>query len=138
MQRERWGSRRYLIFAAIGSAIGLGNLWIFPYMSYKYGGGAFLIPWMISLIVIGIPWLMLEFGMGRYFQRSAPGVFEGVGKKWEWVGWWAVSCAFLIDTYYTVVMAWSLYYAGVSPGLPWGVGKAGAAGAKPFFYGTVF
>lgn len=137
MQRERWTSRRYLIFAAIGSAIGLGNLWRFPYLSYKYGGGAFLIPWMISLIVLGIPWLMLEFGMGRYFQRSVPGVFEGVGKKWEWVGWWAVFCAFLIDTYYTVVMAWSLYYAGVSLSVPWGVGKAGAAGAKPYFYETV-
>jgi len=137
MQRERWTSRRYLIFAAIGSAIGLGNLWRFPYLSYKYGGGAFLIPWMAGLIIFGIPWLMLEFGMGRYFQRSAPGVFEGIGKKWEWVGWWAVFCAFLIDTYYTVVMAWSLYYAAVSPGLPWGVGEAGVTGAKPYFYGTV-
>jgi len=137
MQRERWSSRYYFIFAAIGSAIGLGNLWRFPYLTYKYGGGAFLIPWIVGLIVLGVPWLMLEFGMGRYFQRSAPGVFEGVGKKWEWLGWWAVFCAFLIDTYYTVIMAWSLRYVGSSASVAWGAGEAGAAGAAPFYFDQV-
>ena len=85
--RERWPGRATFIFAAIGSAIGLGNVWRFPYMTYEYGGGAFLIAWIIGLIVLGIPWMMMEFGMGRFFQRSAPGMFEGIGKKWEWLGW---------------------------------------------------
>jgi len=135
--RERWTGRVPFIFAAIGSAIGLGNVWRFPYLTYEYGGGAFLIPWIIGLIVLGIPWMMMEFGMGRYFQKSAPGVFEGIGKKWEWLGWWPVFVAFLIVTYYTVVIAWSLNYAISSATVAWGLGQAGAAGAGDYFFGTV-
>ncbi|MEA2086065.1 MAG: sodium-dependent transporter [Chloroflexota bacterium] len=135
--RERWSNRTLFIFAAIGSAIGLGNIWRFPYLSYEYGGGVFLIPWVIGLIVLGIPWLMMEFGMGRYFQKGAPGVFEGIGKKWEWVGWWPVFCAFLIDTYYVVILAWSLRYVVSSATMAWGVGEAGATGAGAYFFEQV-
>jgi NSS family neurotransmitter:Na+ symporter len=135
--RERWTSRAPFIFAAIGSAIGLGNVWRFPYITYEYGGGTFLIPYVIGLIVMGIPWMMLEFGMGRYFQKGAPGVFEGIGKKWEWLGWWPVWVAFLIVTYYTVIIAWSLRYAISSATVAWGMGQAGAEGAGDFFFGTV-
>lgn len=137
MARETWSKKSYFIFAALGSAIGLGNLWRFPYLSYKYGGAAFLIAWMVGLILMGIPWLIVEFGMGKYFQSSAPGVFEGIGKKWEWLGWWAVFCAFLIDTYYTVVMAWALRYVGASTTMAWGSGEAGAEGASSFFFKNV-
>mgnify|MGYP001049921488 CR=1 FL=1 len=135
--RERWSNRTLFIFAAIGSAIGLGNIWRFPYLSYEYGGGVFLIPWVIGLIVLGIPWMMMEFGMGRYFQKGAPGVFEGIGKKWEWVGWWPVFCAFLIDTYYVVILAWSLRYVVSSATMAWGVGEAGATGAGAYFFEQV-
>lgn len=135
--RERWGSRYLFLFAAMGSAIGLGNVWRFPYLTYQYGGGAFLIPWIIGLIVMGIPWMMMEFGMGRYFQRGAPGVFEGIGKKWEWLGWWPVFVAFLIVTYYSVVIAWSLRYMVSAATMAWGIGEAGASGAGDFFFGTV-
>ena len=137
VRRERWGSRLFFIFAAIGSAIGLGNVWRFPYLTYEYGGGAFLIAWLIGLIVMGIPWMMMEFGMGRYFQRSAPGIFEGIGKKWEWLGWWPVFMAFLIVSYYTVVLAWSLRYAVGAATVAWGTGEAGAAGAGSYFFETV-
>jgi NSS family neurotransmitter:Na+ symporter len=135
--RERWTSRVHFLFAAIGSAIGLGNVWRFPYITYEYGGGAFLIPWIIGLIVMGVPWLMMEFGMGHYFQKSAPGVFRGVGKKWEWVGWWPVFVAFLIVSYYAVVMAWSLRYVISSVTMAWGRGQAGAEGAEGFFFGNI-
>jgi len=135
--RERWSNRTLFIFAAIGSAIGLGNIWRFPYLSYEYGGGVFLIPWVIGLIVLGIPWMMMEFGMGRYFQKGAPGVFEGIGKKWEWVGWWPVFCAFLIDTYYVVILAWSLRYVVSSATMAWGMGEAGATGAGAYFFEQV-
>ena len=135
--RERWPGRAAFIFAAIGSAIGLGNIWRFPYMTYDNGGAAFLIAWIIGLIVIGVPWMMMEFGMGRYFQRSAPGVFEGIGKKWEWVGWWPVFMAFLIVTYYTVILAWVLRYIIGSATVAWGVGESGAAGAGDFFFGNI-
>jgi len=137
LKRERWTGRVPFIFAAIGSAIGLGNVWRFPYITYEYGGGTFLIPYMIGLFVLGIPWMMMEFGMGRYFQRSAPGVFAGIGKKLEWLGWWPVWVAFLIVTYYTVIIAWSLHYAISSATVAWGIGEAGAAGAGDYFFGTV-
>ena len=75
--------------------------------------------------------------MGRYFQRGAPGVFEGIGKKWEWLGWWPVFCAFLIVTYYTVIIAWSLRYVVSSATVAWGVGEAGAAGAGSYFFEEV-
>ena len=137
VKRERWTGRVPFIFAAIGSAIGLGNVWRFPYITYEYGGGTFLIPYIIGLFVLGIPWMMMEFGMGRYFQKSAPGVFAGIGRKWEWLGWWPVFVAFLIVTYYTVIIAWSLHYAISSATVAWGLGQAGAAGAGDYFFGTV-
>jgi NSS family neurotransmitter:Na+ symporter len=137
VMRERWTGRAPFIFAAIGSAIGLGNVWRFPYMTYEYGGGAFLIPYVIGLFLLGIPWMMMEFGMGRYFQRSAPGVFEGIGKKWEWLGWWPVWVAFLITTYYTVIIAWALRYMISSFSVAWGLGQAGAEGAGDYFFGTI-
>ena len=135
--RDRWTSRSTFVFAAIGSAIGLGNVWRFPYLTYDNGGGAFLIAWMIGLIILGIPWMMMEFGMGRYFQKSAPGAFEGVGKKWEWLGWWPVTMAFLIVTYYTVVIAWAIRYVFSSATVAWGMGEAGASGAGDFFFGSI-
>jgi len=135
--RERWGNRTLFLFAAIGSAIGLGNIWRFPYMTYEYGGGAFLIAWIIGLIIMGIPWLMMEFGMGRYFQKGAPGVFESIGKKWEWVGWWPVFVAFLIVCYYTVVLAWALRYVIGSFTMDWGTGQAAAEGAGDYFFSNI-
>jgi len=137
LTRERWGGRAFFLFAAMGSAIGLGNVWRFPYLAYDSGGGAFLIAWIIGLIILGIPWMMMEFGMGRYFQKGAPGVFEGIGKKWEWLGWWPVFVAFLIVTYYAVVIAWSLNYAVDSATVAWGTGTAGAANAGGYFFGEV-
>ncbi len=137
LTRERWSGRAFFLFAAMGSAIGLGNVWRFPYLTYEYGGGAFLIAWIIGLIILGIPWMMMEFGMGRFFQKGAPGVFEGIGKKWEWLGWWPVFVAFLIVTYYAVVIAWSLNYAVDSATVAWGTGTAGAANAGGFFFGDV-
>ena len=86
MARERWSKRSYFIFAALGSAIGLGNLWRFPALTYANGGGAFLIAWMVGLLVMGIPWMIMEYGMGKHFQSGAPGVYAGIGKKWEWLG----------------------------------------------------
>ena len=136
-QRERWGGRMYFLFAAMGSAIGLGNIWRFPYMSYKYGGGAFLVAWMVGLIVLGLPWLMMEFGMGRYFQKGAPGVFAGIGRKWEWIGWWPVLFAFMIVTYYAVIIVWSLRYVISAVSMAWGIGEAGAQQAGAYFMGTV-
>ena len=135
--RERWPSRWGFVFAAIGSAIGLGNVWRFPYLAYKYGGGAFLVPWLISLLAVGIPWFIAEIGMGQLMQRGAPGTMGRIGKKWEWTGWLSILIAFVIVSYYTVIMAWSLIYLVSSATLAWGQGAAAADGAGPFFQQTL-
>jgi len=118
--RERWRSRFAFIMATIGSAVGLGNIWRFPYVCYQNGGGAFLIPYMIALFSVGIPLLIVEFGVGQWFQSAAPRSFSLVNKKWAWVGWWAIIAAFIISIYYAVIMAWCLSYLSHSFSLAWG------------------
>ncbi len=141
-QRESWGTRGGFILAAVGSAVGLGNLWGFPYKLYSYGGGAFLIPYIIALIVIGIPLLILEFSLGHYTQRAAPDAFKRGHKRFEIVGWWGIILAFVIVTYYPVILAYCfsfLWYSieGIFNGgkLPWaGEGIEGVENAKAFFF----
>jgi len=140
-QRENWGTRGAFILAAIGSAVGLGNLWGFPYKLYSYGGGAFLIPYIIALFVVGIPIMILEFSIGHYTQRAAPSAFKRAGKRLEMVGWWGIILAFMIVTYYPVILAYCfsfLWYSvvGIFTGgeLPWaGEGIEGVDNAKRFF-----
>lgn len=129
--RERWPSRMIFIFAAVGSAAGLGNLWRFPYLTYKFGGGAFLIPYFLALLILGLPLLILEFGLGQKFQKSAVGSLNKI-KPWAGsIGWWALGMGFMIITYYAVVMAWSLRYFFSSFTMTWN------SGAENYFYNTV-
>ncbi|MTI47452.1 sodium-dependent transporter [Sporosalibacterium faouarense] len=119
-KRQQWDSRMIFIFAAIGSAAGLGNAWRFPYMAASNGGGAFLIPYFIALITAGIPLLILEFGIGHKFQAGAPTAFSKVKKGWEGLGWWSIGVSFVIVTYYAVIMAWVFDYLWYSLSLAWG------------------
>lgn len=119
-QRETWGSRTGFIMAAVGSAIGLGNIWRFPYMVYENGGGAFLIPYFVAMLAAGIPFMILEFGLGQKFKGSAPKTFASISKRWEWLGWWQVMVAFIITTYYVVVIAWAINYLALSFTQGWG------------------
>jgi len=143
-QRESWGTRSGFILAAIGSAVGLGNLWGFPYKLYSYGGGAFLIPYIIALFLVGIPIMILEFSIGHYTQRAAPDAFKRGHKRFEMVGWWGIILAFVIITYYPVILAYCfsfLWYSivGIFTGgeLPWaGEGIQGVENAKLFFNET--
>ncbi|MCP4650015.1 MAG: sodium-dependent transporter [PVC group bacterium] len=109
--RPEWKSRIGFLLAAIGSAVGLGNIWRFPYLCYKNGGGAFLIPYFIALLVVGIPIMVLEIGLGHKMRGAAPASFASVSKKWEWLGWWPVLLAmFGILLYYSVVVSWCVNY----------------------------
>jgi NSS family neurotransmitter:Na+ symporter len=108
MKRDRWASRTSFILAAIGSAIGLGNVWRFPGQAAKYGGGTFLIVFIIALVTAGFPLLLMELAMGRKMQKGAAGTFKGLNKKMEWIGWISVATAFVITTYYAVVQGWVL------------------------------
>ena len=119
--RPQWRSRMGFIFAALGSAVGLGNIWRFSYLCYKNGGGAFLVPYGIALVVVGIPLMILELGLGHKMRGSTPMCFAKVDRHWEWAGWWAVNCAmFGIMIYYAVIIAWCLSYVFFSFNLSWG------------------
>lgn len=120
--RPQWRSRMGFILAALGSAVGLGNIWRFSYLCYKNGGGAFLIPYTIALVIVGIPLMILELGLGHKMRGSAPMSFAKVSKNWEWCGWWAVNSAMYgIMLYYSVVIAWCLSYTFFATNLSWGV-----------------
>ncbi|ADK80199.1 sodium-dependent transporter [Sediminispirochaeta smaragdinae] len=120
MKRETWGSRAGFILAAVGSAIGLGNIWRFPYMAFENGGGAFLIPYFFALVTAGIPILILEFSLGHKMKGSAPFTFAKLNRKWEWLGWWQVFISFVIAVYYVVIVGWAISYVGYSFTLAWG------------------
>jgi len=107
--------------AAIGSAVGLGNVWRFPYVCYKNGGGAFLIPFFVAIFTAGIPLLILEFSVGHWARGTPPKAFKKVSKKWEWTGWLTVLMPFIVASYYVVVMAWCFSYMIYSFDLRWGM-----------------
>ena len=117
--RGAWPSRAGFIMAAVGSAIGLGNVWRFPYICYQNGGGAFLIPYFFALLTCGIPLVIAEYGMARRSGGGGPQSFAMVSRFLTWAGWLACLCAFLIVVYYCAIMAWSWNYAWHSLTLAW-------------------
>ena len=120
-QREQWGTRMGFLMAAMGSAIGLGNIWRFPYMCYKHGGGAFLVPYAVALFVVGIPLMMLEFGLGHRARSGAPQALAKIHPRFSWIGWWAVTFVmFGIVVYYAVIIAWCVCYLVASFTRAWG------------------
>ncbi|MCP8617745.1 sodium-dependent transporter [Salirhabdus salicampi] len=118
--RAQWGTRAGFILAAVGSAIGLGNIWRFPYVAYENGGGAFFLPYLVALFTAGIPILILEFTIGHKYRGSSPLTFARLNKKAEWVGWMQVLISFGIATYYAVIIGWAMSYSIFSFNLKWG------------------
>lgn len=131
MARERWDKRAAFVLAAIGSAIGLGNVWRFPYMAYTNGGGAFFIPYLIALITTGIPLIALEYYLGVRYQKGPTEAFDFIKKRTNYIGWLALGTAAMITCYYTVVMSWAWNYMFHSIGVDW------AGDEKNFFFGNV-
>ncbi len=127
--RDQWGSRIGFVLAAIGSAIGLGNIWRFPYMAYENGGGAFLVPYFFALLTAGIPLLILEMGLGHKMQGSAPMAFRKIKEKYEPLGWAAVLITFVVVVYYSVIVAWAVSFLFFSFGQSWG------SDPNSFFFG---
>ena len=119
-QRDQWGSKLGFIMAAIGSAIGLGNIWRYPYVVYDNGGGAFLLPYFIAIATAGIPILILEYALGNRYRGSAPVAYRSLSQRWEWLGWWQAAVTFFIGTYYMVIIGWVLAYLYFSLGSQWG------------------
>ncbi|MCD6596067.1 MAG: sodium-dependent transporter [Bacteroidales bacterium] len=111
-KRDGFGSKFGVVAAAAGSAIGLGNIWRFPYVVGENGGGAFLLIYLFFVISIGIPVMLSEFVIGRSAQRNPVGAFKKLapGKSWYLVGLMGVGAAFMILAFYTVVAGWTLEY----------------------------
>ncbi|PWB98571.1 sodium-dependent transporter [Homoserinimonas hongtaonis] len=122
-KREAFGSRNVFILSAIGSAVGLGNIWRFPYVAYEGGGGAFLIPYLCALLTAGIPLLFLDYAIGHRFRGSAPLAFRRMHRAAEPLGWWQVLICVVIAVYYAVIIAWASMYTWFSAQLAWGAGN---------------
>jgi NSS family neurotransmitter:Na+ symporter len=107
--RDNWGSRIGFILAAAGSAVGLGNLWKFPYITWHNNGGAFVIVYLLAVFVIGLPLMISEILIGRATQLSPVPAFTSLGgKKWSLPGWLGVASGCVIQAYYMVIAGWSL------------------------------
>ena len=108
---ERFTSRWGLILAAIGMAVGAGNIWRFPRIVAENGGSAFLIPWIIFLFIWSIPLLIAEFAIGKHTRKGTIGSFAQImGGKFAWMGSFVGFCTMGIMFYYSVVTGWSLFY----------------------------
>lgn len=106
--REHWGSRFGFVMAAIGSAIGLGILWKFPYTVGENGGGLFLLTYLVCLLIVGIPLFIGELIMGRSSERASVGAFQG--SQFKIGGWFGVLASFLIMSFYSVIAGWGMSY----------------------------
>ena len=111
LQRDLFSSRWTLVFAALGMAIGTGNIWRFPRIAALNGGGAFLIPWILFLFLWSIPLLMSEFAIGKKTRLGPVGAIGAlIGKQYTWMGAFVAFCTIAIMFYYSVVTGWCLNY----------------------------
>ena len=110
--REHFASRLGFILISAGCAIGLGNVWRFPYIAGEYGGAAFILLYLIFLVILGLPVMIMEFAIGRASQRSCARAFERLqpSGKWNWFSWWSYIGCMILMMFYTVVCGWMLAY----------------------------
>lgn len=108
--RDQWSSKVGFVLAAAGSAVGLGNLWRFPYTAGQNGGGAFVLVYFAILILVGFTLMLAELIIGRHTQLNAVGAYRKIRKNWGWVGGIGVLASFLILSFYSVIGGWVLNY----------------------------
>ena len=127
-ERQRWSSKAEFLITLVGYAVGLGNFWRFPYLCYKYGGGAFLVPYTIVLIVVGMPLFCLELGVGQKYQLGPLQLWGQIHPMLGGLGWASTAVTFFVALYYNVIVAWAFWYLGNSfqSPLPWAEERAGA------------
>ncbi|XP_037124719.1 sodium- and chloride-dependent GABA transporter ine [Syngnathus acus] len=119
--RPTWSRQIEFTLAGVGSAVGLGNIWRFPYLCFRSGGGAFLVPYLLMLFVLGIPLLHMELTVGQYTKRGPVHALEQFCPLLKGVGVASVAISFIMCTYYNVVITWALYYlfSSFQVPLPW-------------------
>lgn len=125
MSRGQWPNRFIFILAAVGSAAGIGNLWRFPYLAYEYGGAAFVFAVVVANLLIGIPLLAAEVGLGQMQQKAAPDAWKQMKNGLKYLGWFTVTIGFFVLAYYMAVLAWGVAYIGSSFTLAWGDDPSG-------------
>lgn len=114
-ERQQYANKCELMLSLIGYAVGLGNVWRFPYLAYTYGGAAFLIPYFVALLCLGLPLFILELGLGQLYRQGTLGVWKKLGRpRLKGVGVAATVCTFLVSLYYCTILAWTLYYVGAT------------------------
>ncbi|WP_254763921.1 sodium-dependent transporter [Natrinema marinum] len=131
-QRESWATRTGFILAAVGSAVGLGNIWRFPYQVGEQGGAAFLVMYLLLVVGVGFPVILVEFVVGRYTERNPVGALKRIGRgAWTKIGWVFITAGFVILSYYSVVAGWTLRYVLI------GLGGGYSATDAPAQFGQV-
>ena len=108
--KESFNSKIGAIFVAAGSAIGLGSIWRFPYIAGENGGGAFILVYLLSMLVVGIPVMLAEFAVGTHTRKNPVKAYEQLSPKWRWLGYNSVLVSSLISGFYYIVAGWSLAY----------------------------
>lgn len=119
-KKSEWNSTFAFMMAMIGSAVGLGNIWRFPNVLYSHGGGSFMIPYIVSLFLLGISFVLVEYAIGFKFKKSLAQILYFINKKLEPVAWFVLLVVFLITTYYVCVVGWDLIYIFLSITKAWG------------------
>ncbi len=119
-KRSEWDSNLTFILAMIGSAIGLGNIWRFPNVLYSNGGGSFMIPYIVSIFLLGISFVLVEYAVGFKFKTSLAKILYNIHNKLEPVAWFVLTIVFLITTYYICIVGWDLIYLALSFTKAWG------------------
>lgn len=120
-RRPHWANKVQFVLACIGYSVGLGNVWRFPYLCYKSGGGVFLVPYFLILIVCGVPLLYMELSIGQFTRRGPIGALGQVCPLLKGAGLSSVVISFLLSTYHNVIIAYAIYYffAAFRPDQPW-------------------
>ena len=109
-QKQQWGSRFGYLMVAAGASIGLGNIWKFPYLAYRGGGGVFLVVYLLVVLALAKPMVEMETAIGRHSGLDTVTAFECINPKWGFVGWIGNLCTIMINFYYVVVGGWVLRY----------------------------
>lgn len=120
VERGQWGNQIEFILTCVGYAVGLGNVWRFPYLTYESGGGAFLIPYFLMLVLVGWPMFYCELVLGQFTSRGSTQIWS-ISPFFRGVGFTMLANSFLIGLFYTIIIAWAFYYlfASFASELPW-------------------
>mmetsp|Transcript_17094 Transcript_17094/g.48880 ORF Transcript_17094/g.48880 Transcript_17094/m.48880 type:complete len:646 (-) Transcript_17094:757-2694(-) len=111
--RPVYASKVELLLSLVGYAVGLGNIWRFPYLVFTYGGSPFLIPYFVCLALLGLPLFILEMGLGQIYRQGSLGVWEKMGlPRFRGIGAASTIASFFVGLYYNVILAWTIYYLG--------------------------